>query len=140
MLTLFPSWFRKHHRHPCVVFTVQGVSVLLIPNEEIHMSTIVTVGHTLNMAIAFLDQHGNPMLTTPTPDATPTWTNTTPATETIAPAANGLTCIGTPVAPGNDSVSLTLAVGGVSFSATLAVEVDAAPQVLTSIAIVPTVV
>ena len=103
------------------------------------MAVTLAVGHTLNMALAFLDQNGNPMLTTPTPDATPAWTDTTAATETLAPAASGLTCVGTPIAPGTDTVTLTLAVAGVSFSANLDVTVTAAPQVLTRVAIVPTV-
>ena len=103
------------------------------------MSTIVTVGHKLALAIAYLDANGNPMLATPTPDSPPAWSNTTPATETLVAAADGLSAVATSVAPGTDAVSLMVVVGGVSFSASLAVEVDAAPQVLTSVAIVPTV-
>ena len=105
------------------------------------MATVVTlaVGHTLSMAIQFLDQHGNPMLTAPVPDTAPAWTNSTPATETLAVAGSGLSCVGTPVAVGTDVVTLALAVGGVTFSAVLDVTVSAEAQVLTSIAIVPTV-
>lgn len=132
-------WTQRRHRHCCVVLTVQGVSISLIPNTEIRMSTILNVGHTLGMAISFFDTNGNPMLSAPTPDAVPQWTDTTPATETLAPAANGLTCVGTPVAPGTDTVSLSVVVGGATFAATLAVEVDPAPQVLGSVQIVPTV-
>lgn len=103
------------------------------------MSVVLAVGHKLNMAIAFTDQNGNPMLTAPTLDSPPSWSDSNAATETLTPAADGLSCVGTPVAPGTDVVSLVVVAGGVSFSATLTVTVDAAPQILTAIAIVPTV-
>ena len=103
------------------------------------MSTIVNIGHTIALGVAFIDQNGNPMLTAPTPDSPPAWTNTTPATETLAVAPSGLTAVATPVAPGADTVNLTVVVGGKSFAATLAVEVDPAPQVLTSVNITATV-
>jgi hypothetical protein len=138
-------WRRLHlhrlHRHPLpwVVLTVGGVSLLLTPNQEIIMGTKLSMGHTLALAIAYLDQNGNPLLVAPIPDAPPTWSNTTAATETLAASADGLTCVGTPLAPGNDTVSLGLVVNGVSFAATLGVEVDPAPQVLTAVAIAATV-
>ena len=99
----------------------------------------VTVGHQIACSISYLDQNGNPMLVTPTPDSPPVWANTTPATETIVPSADGLTCQATTVAVGTDVISVTDIVAGVSFSATLAVNVTAVPQVLTSIAITPVV-
>ena len=132
-------WFFRRHAHPVVILMVHGVAIKLIPHQEIVMATILTVGHKLNLAVAFFDQNGNPMLTAPTVDAAPAWSNATPATETIVASADGLSCVGTPVAPGTDTVSLSLTVGGVAFSATLAVEVDAAPQVLTSVGITATV-
>lgn len=98
--------------------------------------TKITVGHTLALSISYLDQNGNPMLTTPAPDAAPTWSNTTPATETLTASADGLTASAVALAAGTDSIALSLAVGGVTFQAALAVEVDAVPQVLTSVAIV----
>jgi hypothetical protein len=103
------------------------------------MAVTLAVGHTLTMALAFLDQNGNPMLTVPVPDAPAVWTDTTPATETIVPAASGLTCVGTPLVPGGDTVTVAVTVGGVAFTANLDVTVTAAPQVLTSVAITPTV-
>jgi hypothetical protein len=103
------------------------------------MNVALTVGHTLNMAVSFLDQNGNPMLVAPTPDTAPSWTDTTPATEILVVAGSGLTAVGTPVAPGTDVVNLTVVVGGVSFAALLDVTVSAAPQVLTSVAISSTV-
>src|SRR5271154_4010124 len=94
-------------------FTVDGVGVWLLPRTILRpartiMSTTVNLGHTISMSIAFLDQNGNPMLTTPTPDSPPVWTNTTPATETVAAAANGLTAVATPVAVGTDTVNLAV--------------------------------
>jgi hypothetical protein len=103
------------------------------------MAVTLSVGHTLTMALAFLDQSGNPMLVDPVPDAAPVWADTTAATETIVPSGSGLTCVGTPIAVGTDTVTVTLAVGGVSFVANLDVTVSAAAQVLTTIDITPTV-
>jgi hypothetical protein len=128
--------------HRGVTFTVQGVTVLLLAHQVLKMSTAINVGQTLSLAISFLDQAGSPMLTTPTPDSPPTWTQSNAAAETLAVAADGLTAVGTPVAAGIDTITLTVMVGGVSFSATLEVDVAAvAPpaQVLTSVAITPTV-
>ena len=132
--------FRNRGRHRFFVFlTVNETRVLLHPNEENFMTTILTMGHKLGLSIQVLDQNGNPMLTPVTYDAPPAWTNTTPATETIAASADGQTALGTPVAPGTDTVSVSFSIGGKSFSATLAVEVDAAAQVPTSAVIVAAV-
>jgi hypothetical protein len=104
------------------------------------MSTIVTVGHTVNMAIKFLDQNGNPMLTPPAPSAPPAWNQSAPQLATPTIAADGLTASILAVAAGMDTVNVSAVVGGQTFTASLAVEIDAAPQVLTSIAIDATVV
>jgi hypothetical protein len=98
----------------------------------------VTVGHKLAATIGFLDQNGNPLLTKTTTDAPPVWSNTTPATETLVAAADGLSASTTTLALGTDVINLALAVGGVAFTASLSVEVDAAPQVLTSVSILAT--
>ena len=97
--------------------------------------TTATLGHTINCTIVYLDANGNPMLVTPTPDAPPAWTQTTPATETMVVSADGLTNTLTSMAVGTDSVGVSAVVGGATFSASLAVEIDAAPQVLTSIGV-----
>jgi len=99
----------------------------------------VSVGHTVSFALAFLDQHGNPMLTTPAPDAPPVWTDTTSATGTLSAAPSGLTAQEIAVAVGTDTVSVALAVGGVAFSASIDLTVQAEPQVLTSVGILATV-
>jgi hypothetical protein len=106
------------------------------------MSTNVTlsVGHVNTMAIIVLDQNGNPMIPQPAFDAVPTWTQTTPATETLAPTASGATCVGTPVAAGTDLVTVSFSVGGVTFTAANDVTVMAAAQVPTSAEITNTVV
>jgi hypothetical protein len=129
-----------YRRPSFVLLTVRDVTVYLPFRTDIFMSTIITVGHKLGLAIEYLDQNGNPMLVTPTPTDIPVWSNANPAVETLSVAADGLSATGTPVAPGNDTVSLSVTVGGQTFTATLAVEVDAAPQVLTSVEIVPTVI
>lgn len=144
---LWPHHHRRYHpshHHVRVLFIVlindQPYHVAILePHMEVHMSTIVNIGHTISLAVIFLDANGNPMLTAPTPDSPPAWTDTTPATETLAVAPSGLMAVATPVAPGTDTVSLTVVVGGKSFAATLAVEVDPAPQVLTSVQISATV-
>src|SRR5271165_4473895 len=81
-----------------VALTVNGITVFLQPQETTLMAVTLSIGHTLTMSLSFLDQSGNPMLTMPVPDAAPTWTDTTPATETLVAAASGLTCVGTPIA------------------------------------------
>lgn len=104
------------------------------------MAAINTVGAAtpLGLAIAFFDQHGNPMATAPTPDSPPTWSNTNPASETLTVAADGLTASATAVAAGVDTVTMTAIVGGNSFSANIDVTVSALVQVVTSAQIVVT--
>jgi len=79
------------------------------------------------------------MLTTPTPDSAPVWTDTTPAIGTLTAAPDGLTASEVAVAAGSDTVSVALAVGETNFSASIGVTVQEAPQVLTSISILATV-
>lgn len=102
--------------------------------------TTVTLGHNIGLSLTVLDQNGNPLLTPPTFDAPPVWTNTTPATETLKVAADGATAEADTVAAGTDVISVDAKIGGVDFTATLAVEVDAAPQVPTSLVINATVI
>jgi hypothetical protein len=134
-----PLFWERHHKHKHhhfhVILVVAGVGVYLEPGEVTHIMATPVVGQTVPLSIAFLDQHGAVMTTTPTPDAPPAWSNTTPAVETLA-SATGLTNSALAVAPGADTINLSLAVGGVTFQAALADTVVAAPQVLTSIAIV----
>lgn len=120
------------HRHRYVTF--------LTPNRRTHLSNvIVTVGHTVSFTLVFLDQNGNPMLTTPTADAPPAWTDTTPATGTLTVAPSGLTASEAAMVVGSDTVNVALAVGGVAFAATIDLTVQAVPQVLTSVQIAATV-
>lgn len=94
-----------------------------------------TLGHSIVCTIVVLDQNGNPMLVQPAPDAVPVWTNTTPATETLLTSPDGLTTVANGVAVGTDSIGVSVVIGGATFTASLEVEVDAAPQVVTSVAI-----
>jgi hypothetical protein len=96
----------------------------------------LTVGHTMTCTIVYLDAAGNPMLTPVTPDSPPVWTGgATPAVDTMAVSADGSTDVVTAVGPGADTIGVTVLVGGVSFVASLNLTVNAAPQVLTSVAI-----
>lgn len=101
----------------------------------------MTVGHVATMTIVFLDQSGNPMLTTPTPDSPPVWTDVeTPAgISALVAAASGLSATETPTAPGTVMASVSAVVGGATFAATQELDVSAAPQVLTSISVATTV-
>ena len=120
-----------------VVLIVGEFAVQLIREETIHMATQFTVGQTLPMTIAFLDQNGHAMAVPSVPDAPPVWTNSDDAAATLAPAADGMSANVLGVAAGNDTVSLALSVGGMAFSATIDLAVAAVVQTLTSIAIVP---
>lgn len=112
----------------------------LVPNRRVTMNPItVSVGHSVSMAIAYLDQFGNPMLTPVTPDSAPTWSDTTPATGTLTVAPGGLSADEMSIAVGSDLVNLSLTVGGVSFAASQGITVTAVPQTLTSVAIDATV-
>ena len=131
---------RRHHHHIRVALILGNVAVELIPNGVIHMAFTLDVGKMENLAIAYFDQNGQPMVTTPTPDAAPPWSQTTPATEDLVAAADGLTAVAQGIAAGTDTIKVDLMVGGVSFSATVDVTVNpvVAAQTLTSIGIVAT--
>jgi hypothetical protein len=95
--------------------------------------TLTTTQSPETLGIEYLDQNGKPMATAPTPDVAPAWTDTTPATETLAVSADGLTAELTPVAEGTDTVNLSVTVAGQVFTAQVDVTVEG--QVLTSVAI-----
>jgi hypothetical protein len=104
----------------------------------------VNAGHAVALALAYLDANGNPMLTKPTPDAAPAWTDAPSApgidTLTVAPDGSSAVLATNPAdANASDTVSVSVAVGGKTFAATLSIAISAAPQVLTSIAITGTV-
>ena len=96
--------------------------------------TDVVLGKSSNLSIEYFDQNGQPMAT-PASDAPPAWTQSTPATETLTVASDGLTATLAALALGNDIVSLSVIIGGKTFSATVDENVVPPPQVLTSIAI-----
>jgi hypothetical protein len=130
---------RHHHHHHHRKGT--KYVTFLTANRRTHLTNvIVTVGHTVSFTLVFLDQNGNPMLTTPTPDAPPVWTDTTPATGTLTPAPSGLTASELTTTVGSDTVNVALTVGGTSFSGTIDLTVQSVPQVLTSVQIAATVV
>jgi hypothetical protein len=147
-------WGRYHHRHHHerhrLVLLVSYIDThgdftlrvhCLNPEGESPMNPVeLQVGQTVDFAIVFLDQNGNTISPPPTPDSPPSWSDTTPPTGTLTEAVGDLTASEVAVAPGTDTVSVSLTVGGVSFSASLPITVTAPAPVLTSIAIVPTIV
>lgn len=104
------------------------------------MDAQVVVGHVINLAIDFLDQHGNPMLEPVVVDSVPVWSDTTPETDDLVVSGDGLKAVATPIAVGVDTITATVIVDGKTFSATLSINVVGEPQVLSSIVITPTVV
>lgn len=116
----------KHNpNNPSFIFALK-------PFRETHMSVTASIGHTISFTYVILDQHGNPMLTQPTFDATPVWSDTTPATETVTADASGVTATGTPLAAGTDTVNVTAQIGGVDFPASIDVSITPEVQVPTS--------
>ncbi len=106
--------------------------------------TPVTAGHKVTYAIAYLDKVGNPMLTPPTLDGPPSWSEAQSApgidTLTVAPDGNSAVVQTNPGdAASTDIVSVSVAVGGVTFNASDVVTISVAPQELGSIALVGTV-
>ncbi len=135
---------RRRERHEVRVFLlVNGYIHELQPNRRLQLMTQVTAGHTINYAIAYADTNGNPMLTTPTPDSAPSWSN--------APSAPGIDTLTEPTpvtatlatnpgdAASTDTVSVVVVVAGKSFSASDNVTISVAPQTLGSISLVATV-
>ena len=97
----------------------------------------VTVGHTVDCTIVYLDQNGNPMLTTVTPDSPPSWTDiaSSPAIDALSVSADGSQCEITTTGAGSDTVSLSVIVGGKTFNASLQLNIASPPQVLTRVSI-----
>ena len=90
------------------------------------MAFDLPLDHTAHLSLTVVDSKGNPISPQPAFDAPPSWTDTTPATETLAASADGLTVTLTPLVVGADTVSVSCAVGGKSFTASLDVSVSAA--------------
>lgn len=108
----------------------------LNPHGEVKIMTDVVVGHQIVNTIVYLDQNGQPMLTTPKPDAPPTWSNlAAPTIDTMSVSADGSTDTVTAVGAGVDSLTVSVVVSGVTYTAVEQISVSAAPQVLTSVAI-----
>jgi hypothetical protein len=133
---------RPPHRHQRVGLLVNGDLYELHPKAKV-MITMDTLspGHTDDIAVVFLDQNSNPMLTTPTLDAPATWTQAPSGSgvDTLTVAPDTLSAALAALTPGTDTVSVALAVGGKPFAASLGVTISPAPQVLTSIALQGTV-
>ena len=97
------------------------------------MSASLNVGQSVPITITELDQNGHPLTSPVVPDSPPAWSQSTPATGTLAVAADGMSAQYTGVAAGTDTIAATLIAGGNSYSAQVNVTVAAVAQVLTSI-------
>jgi hypothetical protein len=97
----------------------------------------VNVGHEVICTIMYLDQNGNPILTTITPDKAPVWTDTPSASgvDTNTVSADGSTDVVNALAAGSDTVGLSVVVGGKTFTDSALLTITPAPQVLTSVSI-----
>ncbi len=140
----WPPWllYHRRHHHPRVVLFVDGYGHELNPYRRNCFMTPVTAGHKITYAIAYLDANGRPMLMTPTPDGPPSWTNapSAPGIDTLTAAGDSaILQTNAADADSSDTVSVTVTVGGKTFQASDAVAISAAPQVLSSIELVPTV-
>ena len=97
---------RRRHRHRWRLVQRK----VLQPGMNKMADVTLSVGHTASFAIEYDDQNGNPMLTTPTPDAPPAWTDApNPAgcvTFTVAGDSNSATDVA--VAAGVDTVGVSL--------------------------------
>jgi len=132
----------KHKQHPTYMLLMLGDEIIssgLAFEGEVYMNVKLSLGHSLTAAISFLDQHGNPMLSPVVPDDVPVWQNMDAGVEKLTSSADGMNATAEPVAAGVDTINVKVTVGEVLFTATLDVEVVPEPQVLTSIAITPTV-
>ncbi len=137
-------FYHRRHHHPRVVLFIDGYGHELNPHRRTCFMTSVTAGHKITYAIAYLDENGRPMITTPTLDGPPSWSNapSAPGIDTLTPAADGSSAVlqtNAADADSTDTVSMSVVVGGKSFSASDSVTISAAPQVLSSVEIVGTV-
>jgi hypothetical protein len=71
----------------------------------------------VSLSIVYRDQNKNPMLTKPTPDAAPTWSNTNPTVDALTPS--GESCDVNRSVSGSDTVNLSVVVGGKKFAASM---------------------
>lgn len=103
------------------------------------MAYTLDVGKTVNLAIEYLDQNGQPMELLPQ-RATPAWAQLDNTVQDLIASADGESATATGLKAGTDTVQVTVVVGGQTFTATMNAEVvEVVPtQTLTSIAIIAT--
>jgi len=88
---------------PTVTFTIITNGITYVLKGKSHM-TNATIDNTVSISAAFADKSGN----STTPDTAPTWTVDNAALATLAPAADGMSVVVTPVGPvGTATVTLT---------------------------------
>ncbi len=136
----WPDHHHGHHRQrPRAGLTVRGVTVFLTPELDLQMQTNGPVGTPLDMSLAFFDQNGAPMNTTPTPDAAPAWASTDTTVDGVVASDDGMTAVADRATAGTATITMSLTVNGQSFTATVDDTVEAVTppeQVLTSVEIV----
>jgi hypothetical protein len=126
---------RKHRRqrvHP--VLRIGNVAVELIAWETIHMALTENVGQTSTLSIHYWDATGAE-ITAPVLDSPASWSQTTPATDTLTASADGNSATVVGLAAGSDTVQVQVMVGGKQFSATIDVTVAASAPALDHITI-----
>ena len=103
------------------------------------MSDTVTVGHSIDFSIEYVDTNDNPMLTPVTPDSPPTWTDVAGSPDTFTVSADGTTAVLQATGAGSDTVGLSVTVGGVTYTASDLIAINAPPQILGGVQIVAVV-
>ena len=82
--------------------------------------SILTLGATAKTARAVFSKDGQPARV----EGVPAWRSSDPAILTVSAAADGITALVTPIAPGAAQITLTADAGAKSISATLEVNVQ----------------
>ena len=132
--------WRRHRHHIRVILIVGNVAVEIPADGVIHVATSLNVGQTVPLSISYLDQNGQPMVPTPTPDSPAAWSQLDPTIQDLIAAQDGNTATATGLKAGSDTLQLTVIVGGQTFVATMDAVVNAVvpAQTLTSVNIVAT--
>lgn len=115
----------------------------LDPLETMKMAVQVPQNKQLSLGIRYLDQAGQPMLSSVPLDSPPSWSNSA-AIGSLDVSGDGMAATFRPSAPGSTNIRLTVTSGRNQYNAELAVEVTPAegsqPQVLSAVEIIPNVI
>lgn len=109
-----------HSRGPIFLLSVNGKSVLLIPNQVITMTDVTAnTGQLVTFTIEQLDTSSPPVPMDPpvVPDSPPTWGNANPTIGILTPAADGMSATYLANSAVTDAVSTEFIFKGASFRA-----------------------